>query len=99
RRDIMKKTRRKVCRRPPPSLFLAVISGVVLVMAGAFAVILLAGQAKGEHFVISGSLNISVTRSPIEGAVHNRRSIDHRAPAGEVPENISVCRVQRVHLS
>src|SRR6266550_7889485 len=70
----------------------------VVTIAGVLTVILLAGQAKGEHFVISGSLDISVTGSPIEGAVHNRRAIDYRASAREVPEDISVCRVQRVHL-
>src|SRR5436309_4511657 len=52
------------------------------------AVILLAGQTKGVHFVISGSLNISVTRTPIKGAVDNRWPIDHGAPAREVPEDI-----------
>ena len=81
-----------------PSLLPTVIARVAAI-AGVLTVILLAGQAKGEHFVISGSLDISVTRSPIERAVHNRWPIDHRATAGEVPEDISGCRVQRVQLS
>src|SRR5712671_3141737 len=72
---------------------------IVVAIAGVLTVILLAGQTKGEHFVISGSLDISVARSPIEGAVHDRWSIEYRAAAGEVPKDISVCRVQRVHLS
>src|SRR5882762_1510489 len=77
-----------------------VIAGVVVVVviAGVLAVIVLAGQTKGVHFVISSSLDTPVTRSPIEGAVHNRWPIDYGAPAREVPEDISVCRVQRVHL-
>src|SRR6266478_9707998 len=85
------------------SLLPAVIPRMIpaMVAVGLLAAILLAGhrQSKRIHFVVSGSLDISVTRSPIEGAVHNRRPIDHRAPAGEVPEDISGCCVQRVHLS
>src|SRR5205814_3043563 len=74
-----------------PSVSPTVIVGVVVVVviAGVLAVIVLAGQTKGIHFVISGSLDIPVTRSPIESAVHNRRPIDYRASAGEVPEDIS----------
>jgi len=41
------------------------------------AAILLAGQTKGEYFVISCSFDISVTRSPVEGAVDNRWPIDY----------------------
>src|SRR6266702_2874248 len=81
-----------------PAVIVRVVVVVVVVIGGVLAVILLAGQTKGVHFVISGSLDIPVTRSPIEGAVHNRRAIDYRASAREVPEDISVCRVQRVHL-
>ena len=75
-----------------------VIVGVV-VIAGVLAVILLAGQTKGEHFVISGSSDISVARSPVEGAVHDRWPVEYRAAAGEVPEDRSASRIQRVHLS
>ena len=61
----------------------------VAAIAGVPTVILLAGQAKGEHFVISGS--DIVTRAPIDGAV-NRRPIDHRAPLAS-SEDISGLRV------
>ncbi len=50
---------------------------IVVAIAGVLTVILLAGQTKGEHFVISGSLDISVARSPIEGAVHDRWPVDY----------------------
>src|SRR5260370_42526286 len=89
-RDVIQKTIRKVCRTP--SLLLVVVARVP-------AVAVLAGQTKCVHFVVSGSDDVPVTRSPIEGAVHNRRAIDYGAPAREVPEDVSVCRVQRVHLS
>src|SRR6266403_5762991 len=84
-----------------PSVLPTVIVGVVVVvvLAGVLAVIVLAGQTKGVHFVISDSLDTPVTRSPIEGAVHNRWPIDYRAPAREVPEDISGSSVKRVHLS
>src|SRR6267154_4634857 len=82
-----------------PAMIVRVVVVVVGVIAGVLAVIVLAGQTKGLHFVISGSLNTPVTRSPIEGAVHHRWPIDYRASAREVPEDISVCRVQRVHRS
>src|SRR6266851_9119003 len=82
-----------------PAMIVRVVVVVVVVIAGVLAVIVLAGQTKGVHFVISGSLNTPVTRSPIEGAVHDRWPVDYRAAAREVPEDISVCRVQRVHLS
>jgi len=81
-----------------PSVWLTVIAGVV-VTVGLLAAILLTGQTKGEHFVISGSLDISVTRSPIEGAVHDGWPIEYRAPAREVPEDLSGCRIQCVHQS
>src|SRR5712671_336997 len=61
-------------------------------------VAMIAGQTKGEHFVISGSLDISVARSPIESAVHDRWPVEYRAAAGEIPEDRSGPRVQRVHL-
>ncbi len=75
-----------------------VIVGVV-VIAGVLAVIVPTGETKGEHFVISGSLDISVARSPIEGAVHDRWPIEYRAAARKIPEDRSGSRVQRVHLS
>ena len=65
-----------------------VVVVVVVVIAGVLAVIVLAGQTKGVHFVISGSLDTPVTRSPIEGAVHNRWPIDFRAPARQVPADV-----------
>src|ERR1700716_3733129 len=53
-----------------PLVLPTVIVGVV-VIAGVLAMILLVGQTKGEHFVVSDSRwDISVARSPIEGAVH-----------------------------
>src|SRR6266478_8863118 len=91
-RDVIQKTMRRVCRRLARSLLLVVVARVP-------AVAVLAGQTKGVHFVVSGSDDVPVTRSPIEGAVHNRRAIDYGAPAREVPEDVSICRVQRVHLS
>src|SRR6266853_5711000 len=81
-----------------PSVLPTVIVGVV-VIAGVLAVILLAGQTKGEHFVISGSPDISVARSPVEGAVHDRWPVEYRAAARKIPEDRSGSRVQRVHLS
>jgi len=72
---------------------------IVVAIAGVLTVILLAGQTKGEHFVISGSLDISVARSPIEGAVHDRWPIEYRSAARKIPEDRSGSRVQRVHLS
>src|SRR5437899_12491091 len=73
-----------------PSVLPTVIVGVVAMIAG---------QTKGEHFVVSGSLDISVAGSPIEGAVRDRWPIEYRAAAREVPEDRSGSRVQRVHLS
>src|SRR6266700_5281224 len=82
-----------------PSVLPTVIARVAAI-AGVLTVILLAGQAKGVHFVISDSRwDISVTGSPIEGAVHDRWPIDYRAPAREVPEDLSGSCVKRVHLS
>ena len=56
------------------------------------------GQTKGEDFVVSGSTDFAVTRSPIEGAVYDRWAIDDRAPAREAPQNVPSCRVEGVHL-
>ena len=80
------------------------IAGVVVIVAvvvivGVLAAILLAGQTKGVNFVVPCSLDISVTRSLIEGAVHDRWPIDYRAAARKVPEDLSGCRIQCVHLS
>src|SRR6266404_4008955 len=72
---------------------------IVVAIAGVLTVILLAGQTKGEHFVISGSLDISVAGSPIESAVHDRWPVEYRAAARKIPEDRSGSRVQRVHLS
>src|SRR6266481_1381328 len=71
----------------------------VLAISGVLAAILLVGQTEREHFVISGSSDLPITGSPVEGAVHDRWPVYYGAPAREVPEDISVCRVQRVHLS
>src|SRR6266436_4645613 len=69
------------------------------VIARVLAAILLVGQTEREHFVISGSSDLPITGSPVKGAVHDRWPVDYGAPAREVPEDISVCRVQRAHLS
>jgi hypothetical protein len=54
---------------------LTLIAGVVV---GVFAAILRAGQSKGIDFVVSDSRwDISVTGSPIEGAVHYGWPIDY----------------------
>src|SRR5712671_5133417 len=73
-----------------PSVLPTVIVGVVAMIAG---------QTKGEHFVVSGSLEISVAGSPVESAVHDRWPVEHRAAARKIPEDRSGSRVQRVHLS
>src|SRR5258708_20144864 len=70
----------------------------VLAISGVLAAILLVGQTEREHFVISGSSDLPITGSPVEGAVHDRWPVDYWAPPREVPEDISVCPVQRAHL-
>ncbi len=70
-------------------------------VVGLLAAVLLAGQrqSKGIHFVISDSgRNISVTRSPVEGTVHDRWPIDYCASAREVPEDLPGFPVQCIHL-
>jgi len=59
---------------------------------------MLAGQSKGEHFVVSGSIDFRVTGSPIERAVHDRWAIQDCAPTREIPENVSGGRIESVHL-
>jgi len=49
---------------------------------------ILAAQSKCVHFVISGS--DSVTRTPIDGAVHDGWPIDYGTAAREVPEDFPV---------
>ena len=57
--------------------FLLFISRVVVRIIGALAAILRAGQTERVDFVISGSSDLPVTGSPIEGAVHDRWPIDY----------------------
>src|ERR1700737_2555921 len=42
--------------------------------------------------------DVSITRSPIDGAVHDGWPVQYRAPARKAPEDVSGDRVQRVHL-
>src|SRR5229473_2843352 len=83
----------------PRYLNASVLLLVMGVIVGVLAAILLVGQSEREDFVISGSSDLPVTGSPVEGAVHDRWSVDYGAPAREVPEDIAGGRVQRVHLS
>src|ERR1700739_1000812 len=71
----------------------------VVGVAGVLGAILLVRQSEREDFVISGSSDLPITGSPIEGAVHARCAVDYGAPAREVPEDISGGRLQRIHLS
>ena len=68
--------------------------------AGMLAGIVLAGQGKGIDFVVSDSRwDISITGSPVEGAVHDGWTIDYCAAAREIPEDASSFSAERVHLS
>src|SRR5438034_336759 len=79
-------------RRTPLSLSLALLVGVLASM-------IRAGQSKRVDFVISGSHDFAVTRSPKEHAVYDGWPVDYRASAREIPENVSSFRVEGVHLS
>src|SRR6266436_7598373 len=68
-------------------------------MVGVPAFMLRAGQSKRVHLVASDSRwDISVTGSPIEGAVHDGWAIDDCASACKIPEDLSSCRIEGIHL-
>src|SRR5258708_19805672 len=71
----------------------------VVVIVGVLAAILLVGQSEREDFVISGSSDLPVTGSPVEGAVHDRWPVDYGAPAREVPEDIPARPIHPIPLS
>src|SRR5882757_1171688 len=58
-----------------------------------------AAQSERVHFVVSGSADIPVTRSPIDHSVYDCWPIEHCASARKIPENVSSFRVDGVHLS
>src|SRR6267143_314337 len=49
-----------------------------------------------ELVVSRSRSDVSITRSPIDGAVHDGWPVQHRAPARKAPEDVSADRVQRV---
>ncbi len=58
----------------------------------------LVGQSKSEDFVIGGSIEIFITRSPIKDTIDDRWSIEYCAATCEVPEDRSGFCVQGIHL-
>src|SRR5712664_2001615 len=83
----------------PRCLDASVLLLVMRVAVRVLGAILLVGQSEREDFVISGSSDLPITGSPVEGAVHDRWPVEYGAPAREVPEDISGGRIQRIHLS
>src|SRR5882672_5861294 len=78
---------------------LARLIGTIATIVGVLASIVRTAQCEREHFVVSDSWrDPAITRTPVEGALHDGWPIDYGAATRKAPQDFSGARVQRVHL-